>query len=61
MTALWEFFLVCNLWAEKDALLLVSSFVAMCDLSYPFYCEQSALAPLRGFLEQREKPFEFRI
>ena len=40
---------------------LESGFDAVSELSFSFHYEQTAPTPLRGFLLQCEKPFDFRI
>ena len=47
--------------AEKDAVRLVSGLDAMGYLPYALDRKQSAFAPLRGLLKQRDKSFELRI
>ena len=61
MSALRNGLLAYDVGAEKDAVRLVSGLDAMGYLPYALDRKQSAFAPLRGLLKQRDKSFELRI
>ena len=61
MAAAGEFLFIHDLRTEEDVVGLVAGSGAMPYFSQPFDHEQSAFAPLRGFLLQRDKTFELGV